>query len=302
MANTTFQGPVRSEGGFRVISKNSTTGAITTGTALSTVGAHLDSATVTGTTTVLGNSGTDAIIGKGSHNGVVANPYAESATQLFPLGTMLRYGNNVYRYGKMGAGAVTAGKLVQNVVHEGADHKNMTATAAVAAGLYEISVETNGTDLTLDEYAGGYLYVNDVAGEGQTFRVKSHPAHDHSDDPSVVITTFDPVATALTTSSQLTIVKDPYSGLIVAPHAETGRVMGATVRDMQASYFGWFVVEGPQSLLTQGTVVVGNAITRATGTTDGAVQAAGDDVSTVVGECMVVNPTTEYSLIWLNIN
>ena len=30
MANTTFNGPVRSEGGFEQISKNSTTGAITT--------------------------------------------------------------------------------------------------------------------------------------------------------------------------------------------------------------------------------------------------------------------------------
>ena len=30
MANTTFTGPVRSEGGFQVVSKNSTTGAYTT--------------------------------------------------------------------------------------------------------------------------------------------------------------------------------------------------------------------------------------------------------------------------------
>ena len=30
MANTTFSGPVRSEGGFEQITKNSTTGAITT--------------------------------------------------------------------------------------------------------------------------------------------------------------------------------------------------------------------------------------------------------------------------------
>ena len=29
MANTTFNGPVRAEGGFKVISKNSTTGAVT---------------------------------------------------------------------------------------------------------------------------------------------------------------------------------------------------------------------------------------------------------------------------------
>ena len=30
MANTTFTGPVRSEGGFQVVSKNATTGAFTT--------------------------------------------------------------------------------------------------------------------------------------------------------------------------------------------------------------------------------------------------------------------------------
>ena len=29
MANTTFQGPVRSEGGFQTITKNATTGAVT---------------------------------------------------------------------------------------------------------------------------------------------------------------------------------------------------------------------------------------------------------------------------------
>jgi hypothetical protein len=30
MGNTTFTGPVRSEGGFQVVSKNATTGAFTT--------------------------------------------------------------------------------------------------------------------------------------------------------------------------------------------------------------------------------------------------------------------------------
>ena len=38
MANTTFSGPVRSEGGFRVITKNSTTGTITDGILVGTSG------------------------------------------------------------------------------------------------------------------------------------------------------------------------------------------------------------------------------------------------------------------------
>ena len=38
MANTTFNGPVRSEGGFEQISKNSSTGAITTNLDIDTSG------------------------------------------------------------------------------------------------------------------------------------------------------------------------------------------------------------------------------------------------------------------------
>ena len=38
MANTTFNGPVRSEGGFEQITKNSTTGAITTNLDVDTSG------------------------------------------------------------------------------------------------------------------------------------------------------------------------------------------------------------------------------------------------------------------------
>ena len=53
MANTTFSGPVRSEGGFQTISKDATTGAITvtsalgTGTAMSAVGTGISTGTGT---------------------------------------------------------------------------------------------------------------------------------------------------------------------------------------------------------------------------------------------------------------
>ena len=176
----------------------------------------------------------------------------------------------------------------------------MTATAAVSAGETAISVETGGNDLTLNEYADGYLWVNDVNGEGQTMRVKSNPAHDHSDDPSVVITTYDALATALTTSSQLSLIHNPYSGMVIAPATETGAVMGATVIDMTADYYGWFTVSGPQALLTVGTLVLGNIAVRSGGT-DGGVAPATDNVLTEIGEVMAVNANTEYSLIWMNI-
>ena len=300
MASSTFNGPVRSENGFKTITKNSSTGAITqyshmnsSGNLYLKGGSHLQYAATTG------YGPADLIVGKGGSQYGTANPWAESSTQLFPLGTSLVYGNNVYRYGLLGGTAVTAGKLVQHAAID-SNHANMTATAAVDAGETAISVETGGNDMTLNEYADGYLWVNDVNGEGQTMRVKSNPAHDHSADPSVVITTYDPLATALTTSSQLSIIHNPMTGLIVAPATETGAVMGATVIDMTADYYGWFCVSGPQALLTVGTLVVGNIAVRSGGT-DGGVAPATDNVLTEIGEVMAVSANTEYSLIWMNI-
>ena len=199
MANSTFSGPVRSEGGFEQITKNATTGVITTNLDVDSSG----NVTTTGDITVddqfyvkdgadirytatTGYGPAGVIIGKGGSLAATADPYAESSTELFPLGTTMQYGNNILRYMQNGGTAVTAGKLTQHAAAI-AHHHNMTATAAVAAGETAISVETNGTDITLNQYAGGYLYVNDVNGEGQMLRVESNPAHDHSADPSIIL-------------------------------------------------------------------------------------------------------------------
>ena len=301
MASSTFNGPVRSENGFKTITKNSSTGAISefshmnsSGNLYLKGGSHLQYAATTG------YGPADLIVGKGGSQYGTVNPWAESSTQLFPLGSELHYGSNIFRYGQMGSGAVTAGKLVQHAAVI-ANHTNMTATATTAVGETAISVETSGdTDMTLNQYADGYLWVNDANGEGQTMRVKSNPAHDHSADPSVVITTYDPLATALTTSSELSLIANPHTGLIVAPATETGCLMGATVIDMTASYYGWFTVSGPQALLTVGTVVVGNICVRSGGTAGG-VAPATDNVLTEVGEVMAARVDTEYALVWMNL-
>tara|TARA_R110002072_G_scaffold115402_2_gene245669 strand:+ start:384 stop:1289 length:906 start_codon:yes stop_codon:yes gene_type:complete len=301
MANSTFNGPVRSENGFKTIDINSSTGAVTDGLVINADGnIFTDDGGHIQYVAAAGFGPADLIVGKGGSQYATANPYAESATQLFPLGSKLIYGNNTYRYVGIGGTAVTAGKLLQQPAVV-SDHANMSATAAVAAGETAISVETGGTDITLNQYANGYLWVNDVAGEGQMLRVKSNPAHDHSADPSIVITCYDALATALTTNSQLTLLADPSNDLIVAPAAETGALMGATVIDMTADYYGWAVISGPAALLTVGTLVVGNAAVRSGGTAGG-VAPATDNVLMEVGDVMAVSANTEYSLINMNLS
>ena len=52
MANTTFNGPVRSENGFQVVSKNSTTGAVTTEFTLDTNGMQVTPVALADTTAI----------------------------------------------------------------------------------------------------------------------------------------------------------------------------------------------------------------------------------------------------------
>ena len=304
MANSTFSGTVRSESGLKVVSKNSTTGAYTdkmtfdsSGRMITTTGSHLKYTAATG------YGPADLIIGKGGSSAATADPFSESATQLFPLGTKLIYNDREFVYGECGGTAITAGKLVQHVT-EVAHHTDMTATATVAAGETAISVETNGTDLTLNQYAEGYLFVNDVNGEGQCLRVKSHSAHDHSADPSVEITCYDDLKTALTTSSQLTLMPNAYDNLVVAPTTHTGACVGATTVDMTADYYGWFQTKGPAALLTDGTLTLTSPAVRSDGTA-GAVEVLDSDADAegqIIGQVMCVSADTEYSLIWMNIH
>jgi len=76
--------------------------------------------------------------------------------------------------------------------------------------------------------------------------------------------------------------------------------MGATVIDTTASYYAWFTIKGPASLLTVGTLVVGNVAVRSGGTAGG-VAPATDNVLTEIGDVMAVRATGEYSLINMNI-
>ena len=288
MANTTFTGPVRSKStnGFVSVTVNSSTGAETKYGKLQ--GTHLKYTAATG------YAAADFIVGKGGSPENTVDPYSESSSQLFPLGSQLLYGNTTYRYGKMGAGAVTAGKCVTHAASI-AHHFDLTPTAGVAAGETAISVETAGTDVTEDQYAGGYLYVNDAAGEGQSLRIKSHDAHDYSADPTLAVTCYDDLLTAITTSSKVTLIADPLSALIGQAATTTGATMGVTVIDMTAAYYGWFAVSGPATVLTSGTLVVGNHAVPLGAT--GAVGPAAGDVIQVIGTVMIVNVTTDYSLI-----
>lgn len=101
-----------------------------------------------------------------------------------------------------------------------------TATPATA-GTYQILVTNGGTKLNVNEYANGYLIVSAGTGIGQTLQIASHqPAI--ATTGKFIVTLQDPIQVTLDATSTVTLVRNPYIGVVLAATGLTGTVIGAS--------------------------------------------------------------------------
>ena len=262
--------------------------------------ANTGASTQADTTLVVGRNAKGA-------DGTTVNPFAEASSAQFPIGSILKYNDRTFRYCKNGGSGLAAGKVTctRNKSHA-SHHKNISCLAA-AIGDTTVTIITGGTNIVEDEYAGGYLYVNDGTGEGHCYKIKSHPAHDHSTSPNCVMTLHDPVVIALVASgtSEVSLSHSKYEKVIVAPGTTpmTGQTIGVPPIAVTADYYFWNQVSGPAAVLVSGTVVIGDSVcaTISTGTAGAVIARIADSaaqrVARTVGEVMQVNATTEYALV-----
>ena len=231
----------------------------------------------------------------------VVDPYAESLTQQFPLGTKLVYGSRVYRYGRMGATAGVAGNLYQAVVPLAGHIDEVIGTHAVGATAIDFTPAVAATDdLALNELQDGFFHPNDEAGEGLEYLIKSHPAITGA--VLGVLTLIDPLVIAIVAAGTGTVTHNKFRSVIIHGSPPTAPVAGVAKRAVTAAYYCWLQVGGPCSVLTQGTLVVADFCVPSA-TVDGAVMpsAAVETDGPPVGHVMAVNVDTEYSQIWLTI-
>ena len=194
----------------------------------------------------------------------------ESSGKKHSLGTRATTPDGrVFYYARCGSAAISTGGMLVDAAAAfavAAHDMDVPVTAAAAAGANTISLEVPTTDLTKDQYADGYLIFNDGPGEGEVYRIASHPAHDASDDATAVFTLAgnEVTRTALTTSSLAGIFVNPYSAVKIIDGdgtMETG-VLGVTTRPMTANYYGWIQTAGIGSVALGAQVgVVGDALT-----------------------------------------
>lgn len=211
---------------------------------------------------------------------------------------MLRDGRS-YRYIFMD-GAVTAGKLAQFVPNI-AEHDMDLATAIAAIGATSISVTLGANDIAVDEYKDGFLYVNDVTGEGQLFKIGPHAAVASSGVFAVPLRDEGGVRTALDATSQCGLSKNPWKDVVVAPTTHTGAIAGATTRDMSDNYFGWAQRNGYAALWMDGTPIIGQQLMRSNGVA-GAVEpivttaGASGEIEAVATTTLIAAATSDYTL------
>lgn len=232
-----------------------------------------------------------------------SNPdiFSASTTQEMDLGAMMVTNDgSAYRYAKVGSTALVVGKLYDGPAMV-ADHSNVTVSAAAAIGATVVIPTLGATAATANQYAGGYMIVNDVTGEGYTYQIKSNPAADASATLSITLEDDSPIQVALTTSSQVTLVPNQYNGIVIHAASETGASVGVSLDVVAAASFCWIKTRGAVSVLQDASAgALGKSVGAST-TTDGSVT-ANDGTLTEVGTMLQTGVSTEYNAVNLSID
>lgn len=188
------------------------------------------------------------------------------------------------------------------------NHSELDVTTG-EAGSYTITGITIGaTALTANQYKDGYCHVTDGAGEGHTYRIRSHAAALAS-ATDVQITLYDAIAVALDTNSTISLQRNGYDTPLISAVDQLDYPVGVPTVTIPAGnvteQWGWFQTYGEASVLQDETIAaICQALTIGTGVA-GAVEE--DDTATTVSQEVIVgfNLTatvdTEYSPVFLTI-
>jgi hypothetical protein len=161
-----------------------------------------------------------------------------------------------YRYGFAGASNLDHGKMgvAEAII---ANHTNIVVQEAAAVGATKVKATLGATLAAAGFYNDGYLTVNDSAGEGIEYEIKSHGAVLSAGIITVRLDNNSPLKIALTTASEVSLRPSPWARVIVAPGAIAHRPVGVPNVDITAAYYGWFQTRGDCSVLSDGVISKG---------------------------------------------
>ncbi len=229
-----------------------------------------------------------------------------TSTQRHKLGTRMAFANGkVFRYCLVGGTEIAAGRIVQAPATVAAHDMDLAVSSAAAAGATTVTVGTSLT-VTKDQYKEGLMYVNDAAGEGTTYDVKSNTAVSGAVGLVVTLDEEDGLSIALTTSSLVGLTYSMYDQVIVQPTTLTNIIAGVSPTTMTADYYGWLQTWGYAAVLMQGVAVVGDQVAPAETTAAGAGvlldSSSAQDNESVGVAALIPAVSTDFQLVKLTID
>lgn len=226
-----------------------------------------------------------------------------------PLGTVLELPDgSKFRHAQNGGTTLAVGLLVQTELAEASHDIDLVVSAAATVGATSISATMAGTVCTLNQYADGYILVNDQQGQGYVYRCKGNTAAASVTAARFDLADGDSVQVALlAATSEIGLRVNPYKG-VTKWEAGTveGQVLGLPPVAVTASQYFWCQTRGPAMALADSTLAIGAMVVSST-TVDGGVTIwAGSAAATTylvrpIGDCLAVAASTDYALIDLKL-
>lgn len=226
---------------------------------------------------------------------------SNSSVQECDLGTkVVSKDGRAFRYVKAGGTTLVIGTLLDGPATV-SNHTNIAVAATAAAGSTTVTVTLGATAATANQYAGGVLVVNDENGEGYTYTIKSHPAADASASLTLTLDDNEPIVTALTTSSEVTLIPNQYNGVVIHAQSEAGASVGVCTYPITNGRYGWIQTRGPVSVLHDNAPAeIGEGVSAST-TTDGCVTELAASL-TPIGTALAQGVSTEENPVFLMID
>lgn len=178
------------------------------------------------------------------------------------------------------------------------------ACAAGAVGDRFISYTHGAATTAINYFAEGYAVISLDPGQGNAYKIASHAAIGSGTAGSIVnLAPGNALQTALTTTSDLSLLANPYGGVVIVAATILSAPVGVCVKVISAGDFGWLQTRGAAAVNCTGTMTIGSpAVMLLSGGTAGTPAPASAATQPEVGKVIMVEATGEASGLFLTLD